>query len=146
MSLKTLLNATLVYCEPGTPVQEVAQILSEEDVSSVLVIEGGTPVGIITERDVVVRCVAQGLDYRDLTAEQIMTRGVETVSWNSGIYEVAATMRDAQVRRVAVVDESENAVGLLSFDDVFELLTEEMDNLRAAVQPREPRLMDQTAA
>lgn len=146
MSLKTLLNRSLIYCEPQTPIIEVAEILSEDDVGSVLVIEGGEPVGIITDRDVVIRCVAGGLEPRQSVAEQIMTRGVETVSWNSGIYEVAAKMKDAQVRRVAVVDEGGNAVGLLSFDDVFDLLTEELDNLRAAVQPRMPKLVDQTAA
>lgn len=146
MSLKNMLKKSLTYCEFGTSVSEVAQILREDDVGSVLVVEAGRPEGIITDRDIVLRCVAEGLEPQDVTAEDIMSRGVETVSWEAGIYEVAQKMRDAQVRRVAVVDESGNAVGLLSFDDIFDLLTDELDNLRAAVQPRVAKLVDQSAA
>jgi len=99
-------------------------------------VEGGVPCGIITDRDIILRCVAEGGDPLLVTADAIMSRGVETIRSEDGVYEAAQKMRRAQVRRLAVVDESGNALGIVSFDDVFDLLSEELGSLREVLQGR----------
>jgi CBS domain-containing protein len=145
MPLETLIRKNITYALLNTSIQEVAEAMREDGVGAVLVVDGGIPQGVITDRDIVLRCVCEGRDPSTTVAEEIMTRGVETVSLDQGIHDVAHAMRAAQVRRVAVVDDAGNAVGLLSFDDVFDLLTQELYDLREAVQPARPKIVNQAA-
>ncbi len=145
MALEDIIGRNVTYCLGSTTVQEVAQIMREDDVGAVLVIESGQPCGIITDRDITIRCVGLGLDPSILPAESIMSRGVETIRKDQGIYDAAQKMRRAQVRRLAIVDDSGNAVGLISFDDVFALLSEEIGSLKDVVEPRRNKWVFQAA-
>ena len=145
MGIGKILKKNITYCEPETKIAEVARIMKEDDVGTVLVLEAGVPKGIITDRDIVLRSVAEHLDSKTTPVERIMTRGVETVTSDQGIYDVAHKMKSASVRRIVVVDGSGNALGVLSFDDVFDLLTEELNDLREAVQPRKHKIVSEAA-
>ena len=145
MPLDHIIRKNITYCLPTNSVRDVARAMKEDNVGAVLIIEGGVPTGILTDRDITVRCVSAGLDANQTRAQEIMTRCVETVGLDQGIYDVAQKMKRAEVRRVAVIDSSGMAVGLLSFDDVFDLLTEELNDLRAAVHPHRPKIVNDAA-
>jgi CBS domain-containing protein len=135
----------LVVCAPDDSVEKVANLMKDGNVGAVLVEANGRPVGIVTDRDLVVRCLALGADPTRMTAEVAMSAPVETVPETAGIYEVAAIMSRTCARRVPIVDRKGRAVGLLSFDDLFELLAAEIDALNRAVRPAVPKLSPSAA-
>jgi len=145
MPLSNILRRELTRCDPSTPLSQVADLMLKNEVGAVLVIDNRKPVGIITDRDLVLRCLAKRLDPDALTAEEIMSRPVESVSENEGIYGVVRKMRNAWVRRVPIVDAQGEAIGLLSFDDIFELIADEMNFLKEVVRPRETKISTQAA-
>lgn len=138
MALQDIIDPNITYCLPGTSVLEVADAMREDDVSAVVVLNDGEPRGIITERDLILRCLCERLDPARATAADVMTKGVHCVRWDRDIYDVAEVMREGHVRRVVVVDESANVIGVVTFDEVFDLLSEELSNLREAMHPRRP--------
>ncbi|MBY0370603.1 CBS domain-containing protein [bacterium] len=145
MPLQNILKKSITYASPGDTVRYVAEMMSDEDVGAVVIVETGMPRGIVTDRDIVLRCLAMRLDPDYTAVEEIMTTGVETVTINDGIFDVIKTMRLAEVRRVVIVDENQNAVGLLSLDDILDLLGEEMNSLRQAVAPKRPKILERVA-
>lgn len=83
------------------------------------------PIGILTDRDLAVRVVAEALDAGQTTVGAVMTRCPTTVRDDSAIEDALAVMRAGPYRRVPVVDQKAVLVGLLSLDDVLDLLCEE---------------------
>jgi CBS domain-containing protein len=145
MSLRTLLKQKLIACTEDTSIQEVAEMMESDNIGAILVLDEGRPVGIVTDRDIVIKCVVRGIDCAKLPVKDIMTTGVETVDINEGIYDVLQIMKKAEVRRVPVVDENGFAVGLLSFGDVFQLLAEELSALAPTASPEDPKIVSQAA-
>src|SRR5262249_38602291 len=135
----------ITYAAPSTTVREIAEIMKEDDVGAVIIVESGLPKGIVTDRDLVLRCLAGDLDPQVTAVERVMTKAVETVTLEEGIYDVARKMKLAQVMRIVVVDSAGNAAGLLSFDDVFDLLSTELNDLRETVSPRMVKIIEQAA-
>lgn len=145
MSLKQIVRKELTSCSPTTSIQEVARMMKQKDVGSVLVVENGRPAGIVTDRDLVLRCLAENLECETTAVSEVMTTGIESVSEEDGIYNVVERMKKSGVRRIPVVDRSGRAVALLSFDDVFELIAEEMDGLKEVIRPRHTKLEGRAA-
>lgn len=145
MSLRNLLKKRLVACTEDTSIEEVAEMMEEENVGSVLVVEDGRPTGIVTDRDIVLKCVGRGMECDKSPVKDIMTSAVETVDINEGIYDVLQVMKRAEVRRVPVVDENGIAVGLLSFGDLFQLLAQEISALAPLASPEEPKIVAEAA-
>lgn len=127
----------LVTCEPDARVAEVARLMADRNVGAVLVLTRDKPRGIITDRDITVRCVGRNLDVNDTTVEQVLTESPETVEHTAGIFDCIQKMREARVRRMPVVDEEGRAVGIISFSDLLGILSKELVALAAATTPRE---------
>lgn len=119
MRVSELMHTPAVTCAPKTTVREVAQLMARRHVGSVIVIDEVTEVaGIVTDRDIVLRGVAQGRSG-DLPVDTIMTRNVATIDPRADIADAAATMMKRGVRRLPVVDEAGHAHGLVSLDDLL---------------------------
>lgn len=127
--LKDVVNRQVVCVEPDTKVAEVARIMSERNVGSVLVCDENKPKGILTDRDIVIRCIAQNVDVNDCTVEQVVSEPIEAVKETDGIYDVIRKMKNQGVRRVPVVDKKGDVIGIISFDDLIVLLGKEMADL-----------------
>jgi len=134
----------VVTTEPGASLREIAETMAEENVGSIVVVEGGEPVGILTDRDVTVRCVARGDDPDTATAEDAMTEDLVTVNAHDSIDELIETFDAAGVRRMPVVDGNEVA-GIVTLDDISVLLSvelggiaEEMDSLSNVIRSGSP--------
>lgn len=143
MSLSKFLEKRLVSCPPDANIQEVADLMDSENVGSVLIVEHGRPIGILTDRDIVVRCVTSGADCSEAQAREYMSSAVETISADAGFFEVIRKMRDTGVRRLPVVDHKGAAIGLISATDIMQLLGEEIHDLSSPLSPDEPKIVRQ---
>lgn len=102
-----------------TGVQEIARIMKEENVGVVPVVDAKRRlIGVVTDRDLVVRGIAEGRSYGELTAELVMTDDVEAVTPFETIPEVLELMGKKQVRRVPVVDRDDRLLGIISTADI----------------------------
>ncbi|WP_436892188.1 CBS domain-containing protein [Nocardiopsis dassonvillei] len=120
---------------PDTSLQEVARIMRDSDLGDVLVAEDEHLVGIVTDRDVVVRCVAEGGDPAQHTAGEICSSDVATVPPQSDIRDAVNTMREGAVRRLPVVD-GDRVVGVVTMGDLAKVV--DQDSALADVSSAEP--------
>ena len=103
--------------EPATPVIEAARIMKQQDVGPVPVCEGERLVGVVTDRDIVLRVVAEGRDPQATTIGEIDSSDLETVSPDDDLDSALRKMASAQVRRLPVVEEG-RLVGIVAQADV----------------------------
>jgi CBS domain-containing protein len=102
---------------PQTPLNEVAEMMETEDVGAVPLVEGDRLVGIVTDRDIVVRAIAKGKDPRGMPASEVSSRELLTVSPDDDLSDALNLMAQHQVRRLAVTQE-DRLVGVVSQADV----------------------------
>jgi CBS domain-containing protein/uncharacterized membrane protein YuzA (DUF378 family) len=105
--------------EPSTTVAEAAKLLQSQDVGSLPVVQEGQLVGIVTDRDIVTRVVAEGRDPNSLPVEEIATRSPDTASPEQDLDEALRLMARKQVRRLPVVEDG-RLIGILAQADVAE--------------------------
>jgi CBS domain-containing protein len=103
---------------PQTPLNEVAEMMENEDVGAVPVVDGDRLVGIVTDRDIVVRAIAKGKDPRGMPAAEVSSRELVTVNPDDDLSDALELMARYQVRRLAVTAEDERLVGVVSQADV----------------------------
>ena len=103
---------------PQTPLTEVAELMESEDVGSIPVVEEDRLVGIVTDRDIVVRAIAKGKDTKGMPASAVSTRELVTVHPDDDLSDALELMARHQVRRLAVTGEDERLVGVVSQADV----------------------------
>lgn len=107
-------------------IRAAAQRMQKEHVGTLFVLDASQrPKGVITDRDVALRCVADGRDPEHTPVAAVMSRPVVTVSESTSIEDALGRMSAKLVRRVAVTDPEGRLVGVLALDDVLELLAEE---------------------
>ncbi len=108
-----------VCCRPHTSVDEVARLMVDGDFGEIPVIDSADhPIGVVTDRDIVRRIVAQGKNPIGYTAETCMTQPVVTVRSDAPLEDVVSMMERHQIRRVPVVDEQGRCAGIISQADV----------------------------
>lgn len=126
MSAGRVCVRAVVVAEPTESVREAALLMTGEGVGTVVVLDAARrPIGIVTDRDLVVRCLAPGGDPDATPIEAIMSAPVATVREATPIEDALAEMSRARVQRLPVVGERGNLVGILSLHDVLDLLAEE---------------------
>jgi CBS domain-containing protein len=126
MSVGRICTRTVVTAEPGESLTEAARRMAEHDVGTLAVLgDDDRPLGIVTDRDIVVLCIARGDDPAKLRVRDVMSGPPLVVRDSTPIESALAQMAGVRVRRVLVLDPDDRLVGLLSLDDVLELLAEE---------------------
>ena len=114
-----VMTANPACCSPRTSLDQVARLMVQHDCGEIPVIDSAEHVvGVVTDRDIVCRVVAEGKNPTGYPAESCMSDPVVTVPWNAPLREVLSTMEKHQVRRVPVVDVSERCVGMISQADL----------------------------
>jgi CBS domain-containing protein len=113
------MTANPACCTPETPLEQVAKLMIQHDCGEIPVIDQAEHViGVVTDRDIVCRVVANGKNPLAYTAEICMSDPVITVPEGAPIAEVMSTMEKHQIRRVPVVDEEGRCAGMISQSDV----------------------------
>jgi CBS domain-containing protein len=117
-----------------------AQRMSEHAVGSLVVVDGkNRPVGVLTDRDLMLRCVAEGGDADEVRVAQAMSTPVVTANEAMPIEDVLSQMSASGIRRVPVTDETGTLVGILALDDVLDLLSEEVTTIGRVLSKRGPK-------
>lgn len=137
MPIGEICNREVIFVQKETTVLEAARLMREHHVGSLVALDEiagiRQPVGLVTDRDLVVEVLALGLDASVITVGDIMLTGPATVSERTGVYETIQYMRDKAVRRLPVVNEQGELVGIVSMDDLLSLLAEELSQLSALI-------------
>ena len=125
---------------PEETVRAVARRMAKAGVGTVVVLgEAQRPVGILTDRDITLRCVAEERDPDATEVAAVMTTPITCVHESTPIESALARMAGVHARRLAVVNDEERLVGILALDDVLELLAEEVATIGRLLAQRAER-------
>ncbi|MEU1843810.1 CBS domain-containing protein [Micromonospora sediminicola] len=113
-----VMTRQVVYLPAETPLDEAARVMKESDIGDVVVTDGATLAGMLTDRDIVVRAVAERADPGTTTIGSIITREVVMIEQHCTANEAAALMRERNIRRVLVCDSDRKLVGIVSLGDL----------------------------
>jgi predicted transcriptional regulator len=143
MAVGEICKREVVVTEKSVSVVDAAQLMRRHHVGDLVVVEEKAgrkhPIGIVTDRDIVVEVVAAGVNPDTLKVGDIMGPEVATVRESEGLFEALRHMRDKGVRRMPVVDREGVLVGILTLDDLLSLLAEEMTELAKLVSHERQR-------
>ena len=99
-------------------IRDVARIMKNQDTGVVPVVDGKKVIGLITDRDIVVRGLAEGKNLESAKVTELMTKSIRSVRADSTVDEALDLMGNAEIRRVPVVDQNDEIVGILSLGDI----------------------------
>lgn len=121
MELKTVMTSDPAHCLRETPLSEVARLMRDHDCGAIPVIDDATsrrPIGIVTDRDIVVRLVADGRDPGSATAGDCLSTPAYMITDGATLADACHLMETRKVRRVVVVDDQGQLCGMLALADV----------------------------
>jgi len=134
MKVKNAMHKGAEWIAPETPVAQIAKKMRELDVGSLPVGENDKLIGMVTDRDITCRGVANGRDVGSLTARDIMTKGIFYCRDNEELDDALRIMESRKIRRLPVIDEKKRMVGMLSLGDISHAASHELSGeLMAAV-------------
>lgn len=120
MKARDVMTKSPTCATPDARIEAIARMMVQRDCGAIPIVseETGLPVGLVTDRDIVVRSVADGRSSIEVTARDCMTTPAVTVSENQDLSDVVDLLERRQIRRVMVVDETGALSGILSLADV----------------------------
>jgi CBS domain-containing protein len=144
MKVKDIMTVEPACCVPDTTLGEVARLMVEHDCGEIPVVQSNgvmKPVGVITDRDIVCRTVAQQLNPLEMTAADCMTNGCLTVPEDAGIDACCDLLEQNQVRRMLVVDATGALCGIVAQADIARSMSgrKTAEVVREVSQPRAPQ-------
>ena len=139
MSIGRICSRVIVTAAPEERVKAVAERMADHNVGSVVVVRDQKPVGIVTDRDLALRVLGAGLDP-DTSVRDVMTREVRTLDESTPIEDALTSMKSSGVRRIVVTGEDGALAGIVSLDDILELLVEEVERIGAILREESPRI------
>ena len=116
--IRDIMTSDPVCVSERDSIREVARIMAREDTGVVPVVDGKKVIGMITDRDIVVRLVAEGKDPANANVNEAMTKNVRAVKENDTVNDVLNVMSGSQVRRVPVINDRNEIVGIVSMKDL----------------------------
>jgi CBS domain-containing protein len=122
-SVADVMTRRVVFLPGETTLDEAAQVMRDQSIGDVVVTHGPTMAGLVTDRDIVVRAVAEGLPVATTTLESIASRELIMVEQSATVEEAVHAMRDRGVRRLLVCDADRKLVGIISMSDVAQRST-----------------------
>ncbi len=142
MTIGEICNREVVYVNRDVTVHAACKLMRHYHVGSLVVVDEvdgkRVPIGILTDRDVVVEIDAMDLDAKVITAGDIMSQELVTVPESKGVLETIEIMRFKGVRRAPIVDAENKLVGIVTVDDLLEVLAEELTDLARIVAREQP--------
>jgi len=133
MQVGHICSTRTITCHPESTVLEAAELMRKHHVGNLVIVEevGGVlmPMGIVTDRDIVVIVIAEGLDPKSIKAIDIMTSELMTADEDEDVFETVERMRFKGVRRIPIVNKNGGLVGIVSVDDIWKFVTKEMTGL-----------------
>lgn len=135
MSVGEVCNREVVVVEQDADAGEASRLMREFHVGDLVVVERrgemNVPLGIVTDRDLVIEVLAQDVDPASVSVKDLMVRPLETANEEDAILDTLQHMREKGLRRLPVVNASGGLVGILTVDDIIDLLAEELTDVVA---------------
>jgi len=144
--LKDFATVIVAVVEPETTAQVAAQLMRRHHIGALVVVDAAqktTPVGIVTDRDLVLALMAEGLDPAMFTVGDIMSVELVLATPDMDAMEALKLMRVQRVRRLVIVDDVKRLVGIVALEDLLELVARELAALAAAAMGARDREFEQ---
>ena len=126
MKVKSAMHKGAEWVTPETPVAQIAKKMKDLDVGSIPVGENDKLIGMVTDRDITCRAVANGRDPGKLTARDVMSKGIFYCRDDEDLDDALRIMEQRQIRRLPVIDGNKRMVGMLSFGDISHAASREL--------------------
>ncbi|MDY7082186.1 MAG: CBS domain-containing protein [Halobacteria archaeon] len=137
MTIMDVARTDVVSAGPDTSVKELAEQMGRENVGSVIIEKNGKIEGIVTDRDLALRCLQNSESAEGMTAKDVMSKEVETIDANTGVFEAIETMSQKGVRRMPITD-GRRIAGIVTMDDLTILLASEVSDLSKIAEKEAP--------
>lgn len=118
MQLKDIMTSNVESVSTTTPLSEAARLMATHDVGFLPVIDSNGVVGVVTDRDIMIRAIADGADPNQTHVGTVMTRDVHSLSEDTSVEEGARLMKKKQIRRLLVKGSNDRIVGVVSLGDL----------------------------
>jgi CBS domain-containing protein len=143
MNVSEICNRTVVVAKRDTALSEAALLMREHHVGSLVIVDetrqGRVPVGIVTDRDIVVAVVAEGVDPRKIAVGDVMRPELVTVKEDVSVFDALRLMRGRGIRRIPVLASDGTLAGIVTIDDLLEIVAEELNGLVRAIATEQSR-------
>ncbi len=138
MLIRDIANLNVICCTADMPISEVAGLMRHHHVGDIIVVDTQqvgvrAPIGIVTDRDILVETIALDIEAKLFTASDLMTSPVTTVQEDASLTEALAVMRGKQVRRLPVVNRAGQLFGIVTSDDLLNVVASELSMLAGLV-------------
>ena len=134
MSLERFCREPVVAIQLKQTIRDAALMMRDRHVGAVLVVEGDRPVGIVTDRDLVMRAIIEGRDPNTTPVRDVMSGSLTVVGSDQKIDDAVIAIRTAGVRRLPIVNAAGKAIGIVTLDDLVVLMAGELNMVAGAVQ------------
>lgn len=118
MKVKEAMHKGVEWVDPGTPISKIAAMMKKHDVGAVPVGENDRLIGMVTDRDITCRGLANAKDPAKLTARDVMTKGIVYCNEGEDLADAVRVMEQKKIRRLPVINDAKRMVGMLSLGDV----------------------------
>jgi CBS domain-containing protein len=139
VACRDIMTRDVTTCTPETNLRQVAEKMDDENVGSIPVVENGRLIGLVTDRDIVCRVLANGQDSRAATAREAMTESIVTCHPDESVVEAIHKMGEFQVRRIPICDSNGNLRGIISTSDIALEAERNLDLAQALEQISQPK-------
>lgn len=138
MPISDLVRESVVTADEDASIERLAELMRDEHVGSVVITDGKTPVGIVTDRDLTTQVLAEGRDPSGQAARDVMSTDLCVAPPDAGFYQAAEVMSENGIRRLPVCDENDELVGIITADDLTELLADEQQQFANIIRAQRP--------
>lgn len=126
MKVSDAMHRKADWASADTPIAEIARMMAKDDIGAVPIGDNDRLVGMLTDRDIAVRVVAEGRDPKRTRAADVMTKGVIWCRSSASVEDAIHVMDQKRIRRLPVIDENKRLVGMLSLGDIAHSVSREL--------------------
>ncbi len=140
MSLERIAKKYVATITPEATVQDAAKMMRELHVGDVIIVKPGlelgtsAPIGILTDRDIIVSTVAFGVDPKTVLVKDVMSLNLTTAKITDSVFHVINLMKENGIKRIPLIDSEGTLVGILSADDLIGMLASEMTDISKIIE------------
>jgi len=134
MSIKKVCTSHVVTLPRTSSIEEAAKLMKRHQIGDIVIIEDDKPIGLLTDRDIVMRLAANEVDFNQVNVGEVMSSDLLLLAEDQGIARAIEAMRSKGVRRAPVVNEEGKLTGIVSVDDLLVLISHELSELAGLVQ------------
>ncbi len=138
MAITECCHENVVTAAPTAAILDIIELMKDRNIGSVVITEKKKPVGIITDRDILLRVIAQGKDLGNIKVKEVMTKKPMVLSEEIGLFDALKKMEGKKFRRFPVVDAKGELKGILTIDDLISHLISELSIITGIIEEQSP--------